>query len=170
MKILMVTHNWAGEGTYVRALKLGQALARRGHAVTLLGTSPRPFCSERRNEGGVRVVLAPHFRDTHRGGWGWLDLPWRAAWCLNKHYDLVHAFDHKPNVILPAWIFKGAKSTPLVSDWADWWGGPEGVNGKAHTLKAEIEERSEERVRHLGLVVDNVPFTYRELESCVRLD
>jgi hypothetical protein len=28
----------------------------------------------------------------------------------------------------------------------------------------------EERVRHLELMVDHVPFTYREMESCVRLD
>jgi len=28
----------------------------------------------------------------------------------------------------------------------------------------------EERVRHLDLMVDRVPFTYREIESCVRLD
>ena len=37
-------------------------------------------------------------------------------------------------------------------------------------LEEEILFIHEERVRHLGLVVDNVPFTYRELESCVRLD
>jgi len=28
----------------------------------------------------------------------------------------------------------------------------------------------EERVRHLELIVDRVPFAYREMESCVRLD
>jgi hypothetical protein len=28
----------------------------------------------------------------------------------------------------------------------------------------------EERVRHLGLRVDNFAFAYREMESCVRLD
>ena len=28
----------------------------------------------------------------------------------------------------------------------------------------------EERVRHLGLRVDRVGFTYRDIESCVRLD
>jgi hypothetical protein len=28
----------------------------------------------------------------------------------------------------------------------------------------------EDRVRHLELMVDHVPFTYREMESCVRLD
>ena len=28
----------------------------------------------------------------------------------------------------------------------------------------------EDRVRHLGLIVDNVAFTYREMEACVRQD
>ena len=28
----------------------------------------------------------------------------------------------------------------------------------------------EERVRHLELIVDHLPFTYRDMESCVRLD
>jgi hypothetical protein len=28
----------------------------------------------------------------------------------------------------------------------------------------------EDRVRHLGLMVDQVAFAYREIESCVRLD
>ena len=37
-------------------------------------------------------------------------------------------------------------------------------------LEEEVLFIDEERVRHLGLVVDNVPFIYRELESCVRLD
>ena len=37
-------------------------------------------------------------------------------------------------------------------------------------LEEEVLFIDEERVRHLGLVVDNETFTYRELESCVRLD
>jgi len=28
----------------------------------------------------------------------------------------------------------------------------------------------EDRVRHLELIVDKIPFAYREMESCVRLD
>jgi hypothetical protein len=28
----------------------------------------------------------------------------------------------------------------------------------------------EDRIRHLELMVDRVPFTYREIDSCVRLD
>ena len=37
-------------------------------------------------------------------------------------------------------------------------------------LAEEILSIEEERVRHLELVVDHVSFTYREMESCVRLD
>jgi hypothetical protein len=37
-------------------------------------------------------------------------------------------------------------------------------------LKEEALFIEEERVRHLDLKVDHVSFTYREMESCVRLD
>jgi hypothetical protein len=37
-------------------------------------------------------------------------------------------------------------------------------------LREEIPFMDEERMRHLELTVDRVPFTYREIESCVRLD
>jgi len=37
-------------------------------------------------------------------------------------------------------------------------------------LQEEMLFIEEERVRHLELVVDHIRFTYREMESCVRLD
>lgn len=37
-------------------------------------------------------------------------------------------------------------------------------------LKEEMLFIQEERVRHLELLVDHVAFTYREMESCIRLD
>jgi len=37
-------------------------------------------------------------------------------------------------------------------------------------LREEMLFIDEERVRHLELSVDQVAFTYREMESCVRLD
>ena len=37
-------------------------------------------------------------------------------------------------------------------------------------LQEEVLFIEEERLRHLGLVVDHVPFAYREMESCVRMD
>jgi len=37
-------------------------------------------------------------------------------------------------------------------------------------LQEEVLFIEEERVRHLELKIDRVGFTYREIESCVRLD
>jgi hypothetical protein len=37
-------------------------------------------------------------------------------------------------------------------------------------LQEEIMFIEEDRVRHLPLLVDHVSFTYRDMESCVRLD
>ena len=37
-------------------------------------------------------------------------------------------------------------------------------------LQEEMPFIEEERVRHLGLMVDRVAFTWREMESCVRSD
>jgi len=37
-------------------------------------------------------------------------------------------------------------------------------------LREEVLFIDEERIRHLELKVDEVVFTYREMESCVRLD
>jgi glycosyltransferase involved in cell wall biosynthesis len=150
MRILMLAHNWAGEGTYVRAFQLARAMARLGHDTHVLATNPKPFSFTHSQQDGVQIHLAPHFRDTHRGGWGWLDLPSRLLWVLNQRFDMVHAFDHKPNVVLPAWWLAQVRHTPLVSDWADWWSGPEGINGQADTLKADMEALSEVRIRRLA--------------------
>ena len=43
------------------------------------------------------------------------------------------------------------------------------MHGKL-SLREEILFIDEEKVRYLELVVDGVVFTYREMESCVRLD
>jgi len=134
----------------VRAMHLARQMVQRGHAVTLLATSPKPFTAHKSYQQGVEVVLAPHFRDTHRGGWGWLDLPFRLGWSLQRKFDLVYAFDHKPNVVLPSYVNKVLKGRPLVSDWADWWGGKEGVNADADGFKAWVEELTEIRIRHLA--------------------
>ena len=37
-------------------------------------------------------------------------------------------------------------------------------------LQEEILFIQEDRLRHLELLVDHVAFTYREMESCIRLD
>jgi hypothetical protein len=37
-------------------------------------------------------------------------------------------------------------------------------------LKEEMVFIAEDRVRHLELIADQVPFIYRDMESCVRID
>ena len=58
---------------------------------------------------------------------------------------------------------------PLGREVEVWLVGGVRLCGKLR-LQEEALFIEEERVRHLGLQIDNVPFTYREMESCVRLD
>ena len=58
---------------------------------------------------------------------------------------------------------------PLGHEVEAWLVGGIRLRGKLR-LQEETLFIEEERVRHLGLKVDKVAFTYRELESCVRLD
>ena len=58
---------------------------------------------------------------------------------------------------------------PLEHQVEVWLYGGIRLRGKLR-LQEETLFIEEERVRHLELVVDNVTFTYREMESCVRLD
>jgi len=58
---------------------------------------------------------------------------------------------------------------PLGHQVEVWLFGGIRLRGKLR-LQQEILFIEEEGVRHLELVVDQVKFTYREMESCVRLD
>jgi glycosyltransferase involved in cell wall biosynthesis len=55
-------------------------------------------------------------------GYGAIGIPYRIVYSLRQQFDLIHAFDHKPNVLLPAILHNKMKQTPLVADWSDWWG------------------------------------------------
>jgi hypothetical protein len=58
---------------------------------------------------------------------------------------------------------------PLGHQVEVWLCGGVRLRGKLR-LQEEALFIDEERVRHLELIVDRVAFTYREMESCVRLD
>ncbi len=58
---------------------------------------------------------------------------------------------------------------PLGHEVEVWLQGGVRLRGRL-SVKEEMLFIEEERLRHLELVVDRVPFTYREMESCVRLD
>jgi hypothetical protein len=58
---------------------------------------------------------------------------------------------------------------PLGHQVEVWLHGGIRLRGKLQ-LQEEMLFIAEDRVRHLELAVDHVKFTYREMESCVRLD
>lgn len=58
---------------------------------------------------------------------------------------------------------------PLGHQVEVWLNGGIRLRGKLR-LRDEVLFIEEERVRHLELLVDHVGFTFRDMESCVRLD
>lgn len=140
MRVLYLNHNVAGSGTYQRAYHLAREMAGRGHSVTLVTTSrTRRLSAMERGSEGVRVVEAPDLlTGGARNGWDPWDTVWRNMRLRDERFDLVHAFDCRPTVILPALAQRRRTGAPLFLDWADWWG-----HG------GTIEERSGRVVRTL---------------------
>ena len=121
---MLIGLNMVGQGTYWRAFYIGRHLARRGHEVTLMATSPtRRFGIKVKIQDGIKVVEMPDMLPGPlRSGWD----PWnvinRIFWIRGKKYDLVHAFESRPTVIYPALFLTRCKDIPLIMDWADWFG------------------------------------------------
>ncbi len=129
MRLLFLNHNYRYSGTYYRAMPLAERLVARGHQVTLFTVSrDHKWRATWTWVNGVRLCEAPGLAQGYSGeGYGPLDNVGRLLHAATRRYDIVHMFDHKPNATfagLPARL-AGAK---LVADWADWWGGPGGIN------------------------------------------
>jgi hypothetical protein len=58
---------------------------------------------------------------------------------------------------------------PVGHEFEVWLHGGVRLKGRL-SLREEILFVEEDKVRHLELVVDDVAFSYREMESCVRKD
>ena len=61
--------------------------------------------------------------------WGSLRFGWdiwntiaRIIWSFTKRFDLIHAFESRPVVILPALYWQRIRGATLVLDWCDWFG------------------------------------------------
>jgi hypothetical protein len=124
MRILYLVYNTIGKGTYWRALHFARHLVKHNHAVTLVTTA------RQRKRGiaesvldGVEVVEMPDLlTGSLRSGWDLWNTVHRLQWLRGAHFDLVHAFEARPTVLLPALYLKYRQQTPLVFDWADWLG------------------------------------------------
>lgn len=129
MRVLMLAHNVAWQGSAIRALSLARPLARSGHEVTVLAA--------RRGAGlarvvevvdGVRLVQPPDVapRRIRNGGLSPIDCAARITYLGRRRYDVVHAFEQRPCSTIPALVARRLGGAVLVADWADLWG-PEGM-------------------------------------------
>jgi len=122
----MLTHNMAGiGGSFMRSASLAGALVELGHEVTLLAS--RREIGLRRIETlqeGVRILQMPDLLPgrVRHGGLSPIDLSARCCLVLQERFDLIHGFDHRPAVSLPALLGRRRWRVPYVADWADLWG------------------------------------------------
>jgi len=113
-----------GQGTYLRCFPFARELVQFGHQVTLFTTSRKNRMSIDKNmQEGVCVIEFPDlFTGKFRNGiclWNTFN---RILFLKRKRFDIIHAFDSRPNVVFPAIYIKHKLDIPLVMDWADWWG------------------------------------------------
>lgn len=151
MRLLYLNHNFRNYGTYFRAMPMAEHMVSRGHQVTLLTVSPTLRTRASWSiVNGVRLGEMPNFGQMNSGGgYGPLDNFYRLAYTTAHSYDIVHMFDHKPNATFAGFPgrIRGAK---LIADWADWWGGPGGLNDVRRRIPAvgKFEEWWEVASKH----------------------
>jgi glycosyltransferase involved in cell wall biosynthesis len=128
MRLLFLNHNVARQGgTFFRAFQFARHLAARGHAVTLLTISARRrWRFDREVAAGVEIVHTPDLLwGLGRTGWDPWDALRRTGYLHGQSWDIVHAWDCRPVVILPA-LYARRQSRraggKLFIDWCDWWG------------------------------------------------
>jgi glycosyltransferase involved in cell wall biosynthesis len=128
MRILFLNHNIVRRGgTFYRAYHAARYLVRRGHTVTLLTISAGRRWGFRRDvSDGVEIIETPDLLwGVGRSGWDFWDALNRVMFLRGRPWDIVHAWDCRPAVILPALYARGQSRRvkgKLFIDWADWWG------------------------------------------------
>lgn len=129
MKILLLNHNLIWRGTFFRCMGFARELVKKGHSVDIWTVSLEPsFTGMHEIIDGVHVWQTPRWEKVgnHDGGYAPVDNLFRLMHSCTGNWDVVHAFDHRPNVLFP-WLFSRfrnlftRKKTLFISDWCDWW-------------------------------------------------
>ena len=155
-RILFIVFNRTGEGTFWRAFHFGRILSKRGHRVDLLVNSPhsRVRISSFEREG-VRIIETPDlFPKLYLSGWDVWNAFQRLVATRGEHYDIVHAFESRPGVLIPA-LAKKRSGAELFMDWADWFGKGGSVEERPNPIIRALlrppETFFETRFRHLAV-------------------
>lgn len=124
MRILM-TCSVPGEwGTFIRLLRYGSALSKRGHQVTLVRQGEQVWLPQVEWRGDLRILVTPRLR-----GDRWLpkslrpnDLLVRCAHIAQETYDVHHAFQEFENVAWPWYLSRRLRRARLhIYDADDLW-------------------------------------------------
>jgi glycosyltransferase involved in cell wall biosynthesis len=139
MRVTLIVFNMPWRGTYFRAYHIARELARRGHQATLIATAPaerRRFAVAYAENQRLALVAAPDLLNgSLRSGWdAWAVLA-RSAWLHSARIDLVHAFECRPSVILPALAATHHHQVPLAIDWCDWFGRGGSVEERSNPIQ-----------------------------------
>jgi len=136
MNILMLNHNRIWESTFNRAFYFGRSLVKLGHKVTVVTNSKnRIFSFNEFEHEGVKIIETPDLLwGKLRTGWDPINALRRIFYLKSMHFDIIHAFDCRPTVIIPALYLKKSLKIPLVIDWADWWGRGGAIELRNHKI------------------------------------
>lgn len=124
MNILWIIHNQAGTGPYFKVVELCAALGKAGANVTLMCTHrSRHALIVERVEQGIHIIEFPDLLvGKLRQGPDPYNTLRRILWGFGKKFDIIHAVDSRPNVILPALALRMLTGAKLVQAWWDLFG------------------------------------------------
>lgn len=125
LHVLFLVHNiaWKG-GAFYHGMGLARHLAAIGHQVTLVAISERNrFRFQRREINGLELIESPDWlAGQGRTGWDPWDTFQRMGLCGSRSFDVLHAVDTRPAVVLPALYGRWRRKGVFIADWTDWWG------------------------------------------------
>ena len=135
MRILMISYNQVGRGTYLRTYEFARELVKLKHNVTILADSNLKNSNFKSWQShGVNIIEFPSLFNKYIGScWDPYSIMSRINWLEPEDYDIVHGFESRPTVIFPALRLK-KKGIPLVLDWCDFFGKGGSVEERTNRL------------------------------------
>jgi len=124
MRILLLTHAQYITVALPKVIEYAEHLIKAGHKVLLVATSKRNrFRPERFIDNGVNYLISPSLLfGRFRHGADLFDSIVRYYCLRNERFDIIHAVDSRPTVIIPALLLKHTRGTRLVLEWSDLFG------------------------------------------------